>query len=422
MRRSAKQTENMTLSNSKLLIALLAIACQTTDVTVGPLKLWELLALTVLPLFIKQIDRKSLCFMAYFLVILALSFLATATNTVTYDQFGLLKSKFIISLVRTAELTLCLVVTNTVFNLKNYRAANYQSFLRKFVDYNFVLLLLTLLIFLGDIALGTQLVSTGKGHRLKSFYVEGGPYGLFVATLLFLELARFRRIVYIALFATILLLTRSKAGFVLTACGLFYLVPAGIKQFKSFVDPHRRFRFTGFILFFVLVGSWSAFWVGQNYVSAIRNISREIAARPGDTSLVMGRIASLHIGYSIVQQNPLIGVGLGNYSLVRNDATYRGGFPVVKEWDLAGWGGVFNIILENGFVGLCLFIVTVLHFFKLERKNIPYLLLFLTPLLLGAQLYMVYPWVYLGFYRLSEKLDPWAGLARYPIGQSHTAN
>lgn len=393
----------MTISKTKLLIALLVIACQSTDVMIGPLKFWEVLAIGVFPLFIKQIDRKSLYFMAFFLGALALSFVAIVTNNVAYDSYGILKSKFVISIVRTIELSLCLVVANSLFNLKNYRAYNYGNIIKIFLNYNFVFILFSLLLLIIDLATGSHLVSYGQTHRLRAFYVEGGPYGLFVSTLFFLELASHRRLFHLFVLLSVLLLSQSKAGYIFTLICISYFSFAHTKQLKSLVDPRNKVRFASAIIMFIPLLLGTTYLVGKGYVQDAINISQQIAERPGDTSLVMGRIAGSYIGQNIIKNNPILGVGSGNYSLVRNNPIYRGIFPEVNKWDLGGLGGIFNILTENGIIGLCFFITSVLLFFKFNKDSLQYLILFMLPFILGAQLYMIYPWAYAGFYRLREE-------------------
>lgn len=393
----------MTISKPKLLIALLVIACQTTDVMIGPLKFWEVLAIGVFPFFIKQIDRKSLYFMGFFLAALVLSIVAIMTNNVSYDSFGILKSKFVISIVRTIELTLCLVVLNSIFNLKNYRASNYSKVLKIFLDYNFLFILFTLLLFCMDVATGSHLVAYGPTHRLRAFYVEGGPYGLFIATLIFLELSSHRRLLQLTVFLGALLLSQSKAGYVFALLCTGYFAMSHTRQLKALVDPRHRIRFGAAVLLFIPLFLGATYLIGKDYVKDMTNISEEIANRPDDTSLVMGRISGTFIGLNIITNNPLLGVGSGNYSLVRNNPIYRGIFPAIDKWDLGGLGGIFNILTENGIAGLCFFITSTLLYFKLNKENLKFIILFILPFVLGAQLYMIYPWVYAGLYRLKEK-------------------
>jgi hypothetical protein len=394
----------MTISKDKLLIALLAVACQTTDVMIGPLKFWEVLAISVFPLFIRLIDRKTLYFMIFFLATLALSFVAVITNDVAYASFSILKSKFVISIVRTIELTLCLVVTNSLFNLNNYRSCNYTKILRIFLDYNLIFISFSLLLYLTDLVTGTNLVSYGPSHRLRSFYAEGGPYGLYISTLLFIESVNFKRYLYILIFIIVLLLTKSKSGYIFSIIGFCYLLLSNTKQLKDFVNPQRKAKFIYTIIMFISLTIGATYFIGNNYINAMNNISREIAERPTDRSLVMGRVAGAYIGYNIITNNPILGVGTGNYSLVRNNLTYRGIFPAVDNWDLIGFGGIFNILVENGIIGILIFSFTIILFFRFNKESVKYLILFILPFLLGAQLYWIYPWVYIGFYRLSEKL------------------
>ncbi|CEE91796.1 Putative membrane protein (fragment) [Xenorhabdus nematophila str. Anatoliense] len=119
----------------------------------------------------------------------------------------------------------------------------------------------------------------------------------------------------------------------------------------------------------------------------------------------MGRISASYIGPRIFVDNPIIGVGLGAYSLVRNDTKYRGEFPKVKEWDLTGLGGILTLLIENGFLGFFGFIFIIARLFKFDIIGIIFIVLFFTPFIFGAQLYMFYPWVYLGFYMSIKNKD-----------------
>lgn len=392
----------MTISKTKLLIILLVIGCQGTDITIGPMKFWEVMAICALPFFTTCIDKKLIPFAWLFLSLLVISFLAIITNNVEYEYFGLLKSKYIISIVRTIELLLCLVLANSIFNLKYYNTFTLHEILKIFINYNFILVLITLLLYSIDITTGSRLVSDGQDHRLRAFYVEGGPYGLYISTLFFIEYAHFKRYIYLMVFLSVIFFAKSKSGYIFAIIGFLYLIFSNTKQLKEFVDPQKATKFLFIISLSIPLIIILTYFIGINYVNSIKDMYQATKERPTDTSLVMGRVAGSYIGYNIITNNPILGVGSGNYSLVRNNTIYRGFIPSVNKWDLGGLGGIFNLLIENGIIGLSLFILTIFNFFRLTKYNVKYFLLFILPFCFGAQLYWVYPWAYIGFYRLSE--------------------
>jgi hypothetical protein len=233
--------------------------------------------------------------------------------------------------------------------------------------------------------------------------VEGGPYGLYISTLLLLELMFLKRKLFLALFAVALLLSQSKAGIVGAAVFGFLAMTFRYPFLRSFINPKNVFRFSTLMLVGVLLGGAVMYKVAENYVDDLSNLNEVLALRGNDPSLVMGRIAATYIGPNIIADNPYIGVGLGAYSLVRNNSEYRGPFPVVPGWDLTGLGGFFNLMIENGAIGVILFLIATIRYFKFDEMGMVFFVLFVLPFLLGAQLYMVYPWLYLGFYSVYRR-------------------
>ncbi|WP_230492645.1 O-antigen ligase family protein [Martelella alba] len=267
---------------------------------------------------------------------------------------------------------------------------------------NALFTLIVLSLFVVDYVFSTAFVSYGSTHRLRAFYVEGGPYGLYLSTLFFLECLYCKRKVFCIIFLCALVLSQSKAGISSTALYLFYIMLLKNRFLRSFIKPKNFIRFVIFIFISFLLSGYIVYKVSQEYIEELDNISTSLNQRDDDPSLVMGRIAATYIGPNIIKDNPLIGIGLGAYSLVRNDSKYRGPFPVVQAWDLTGLGGFLNLLIENGIIGLLLFILCIFLYFKYDVNGITYILLFALPFLLGAQLYMVYPWFYLGLYSISR--------------------
>ncbi|WP_109240864.1 O-antigen ligase family protein [Klebsiella michiganensis] len=395
LNRSVREPKKLTLI---FLLIVIVISCQLTDITIGPVKFWELLAIVFFPFFIKKIEKKILWFFFAFTVLLVFSVLKGVISPIHYEYFSTLKSKYVISFVRYVELLLCLIVALLPFNLVKRSNVDFRFITNKFLTYNAIFTMLVLFLYAVDFILKTSIVSYGSVHRLRGFYVEGGPYGLYISTLVFLELTIFKRKKHIAIFLIALFLTQSKAGFVAFFIFLFFSFFQNNKLLRGFLNPKNMIRFGLSLCIVAIIGVGATYKIANNYFQDIQNIDEEIKGRENDSSLVMGRIAASDIGPRIFQDNPFFGVGLGAYSLVRNNVNYRGAFPVVNGWDLTGLGGFFNLLVENGVLGVLIFVFAIKKYYKLDFVGGYFLLLFVLPFILGAQLYMVYPWLYLGLY------------------------
>ncbi len=393
--------KNFTISST--LLFLTAIACQLTDVTFGPVKVWELMAIIIFPLFTRKIETRFFIFITVFVLFLILSMIKASYTDIFYFDYGGLKSKYIISIVRFIELMLCIIVASVPFNLARIYNISLDIMVRRFINYNIIFTLAILFLFIADFTLGTNVVSYGPSHRLRAFYVEGGPYGLFLSTLFFLEAIFFKRKIFYAILLVALFLTQSKAGFASLAVFFFLIVVYKYPLLRSFTRPRNIFRFLTMVIVGIAFGAFILLKVSEGYINELNNISESLNERGDDPSLVMGRIAATYIGPNIILDNPYVGVGLGAYSLVRNDPQYRGPFPVVSTWDLTGLGGFFNLLIENGSIGLILFILAIWKYFEFKGQHLIFAILFIIPFIFGAQLYMVYPWFYLGFYSLYRR-------------------
>ncbi|NBJ33776.1 hypothetical protein GE191_08815 [Serratia fonticola] len=388
----------VTIRYSSFIMFICAVGSQLTDVSIGPLKLWEFLAISIFAFSIRSINRKYSPFIIFFTLLLILSFIATYVSDVKYYGYGGLKEKYIISVVRFVELMLCILTAMTVSNAARKYNADPMNLITKFVKYNFYLTIIVLILFIADVLLNTKFVSYGLKGRLSGFYVEGGPYGLFISTLIFLELITNKRKLYLIVFGIALVLAQSKAAMI--SLIIFIMINFMLKNkfLASFVIPRNFFRFSFFLIISIVITSYTTYKVAYNYIEDIQNSSYLLDTRSNDTSFVMGRIAAYHIGPNIIMDKPIIGVGLGGYSLVRNNPKYRQDFPKVERWDLTGLGGLYNLLVENGILGLLGFLIITFKFYKLDTLGLVFLMLFIVPFALGAQLYMIYPWIYLGLY------------------------
>jgi O-antigen ligase len=252
----------------------------------------------------------------------------------------------------------------------------------------------------GLISLGAY----GDVHRFRGFYNEGGPYGLYVMTLLGVAWALVRlgwepkRKTYVIMLLLIstLLMSQSKAALVAI---LFLFV------IRSFFARNFRQR-----LVTIICGVAVLALVSQTFdlASKLRlwkeagaKYERISHAHVGDPNVIEGRVAGLFIVPRMIAAHPLTGVGWGNYGILRNDPEYRG---------TAAWGepdepgmGVLALAAE---IGLPLLAVLLLYlflpYFWLRRLGVPeYVanLALLQPIahIFGAQLNLTYPWIVTAF-------------------------
>lgn len=374
------------------------IGCQTTDITLGPLKIWEVLTLILSVFLLRYVSKKILYLLFFFSFIFFITIIISYYSNDYFDDFGGLKSKYYISIARFVELLLCCSVTSIIYGFYNKSGLSFEFVVNEFIRKNVIFCFVILTLYFLDFVIGTQIVSYGESYRLRGFYVEGGPLGLYLSTLFLLSLFFCKKRKLAFLFFIMVIFCQSKAGYVMLALSLSLYLVLRTKKLNGFIEPRNKIRFFFFFSFCLLFTLNVIYVFANNYINDISNISSIVDERVDDKSLVMGRIAGSFIGYEIIKENPIFGVGLGNYSLVRNNKHYRQFFPSVDDWDLTGLGGVYNLLIENGFFGVFVFFVWFFYFFKLKGSGFLFAVLFVLPFLLGAQLYMIYPWVYCSFY------------------------
>ena len=76
----------------------------------------------------------------------------------------------------------------------------------------------------------------------------------------------------------------------------------------------------------------------NSYNSLYSNFEQALFFHSDDPNLIMGRISAALIVPRMIAAHPVLGIGIGNYSLMRNDPDYLQGLPSVDQWDLPGLG------------------------------------------------------------------------------------
>lgn len=387
------------------------ISFHFTETKIAGIKLNEFVSLLTIPVLlysIRHVNKYLIYFIGLFLTFLLLTFLTNLNRDfyLNINSLTLLKRPYLISLSRFIELIACLAFTLIVYKtINHYRSMGLTSsfILRKVLNANLYLSLIFLavlvLTYLNVISItGSTIIYDTTPYssptpRLRGFYVEGGPLGLFYSALYILTFfVGGRKWVYRSVFILIILVAQSKAGMVGVLAWHFYLF-------------YQRFRYASWFKYIILAILVPVFYfiftfVIANYIYSINNFSEIVSERKGDYNFVMGRIAAIFITPNMVLENPLVGIGLGNYALVRNDPDYLGILPAVTEWDAPGLGVFVTLLVENGLFGLLSFLLLLYTIYKRYAPVSPTaekaIKAFVLICLLGVQLHFLYIWFFVG--------------------------
>lgn len=372
-----------------------------TDVKISVVKISEICLLAYYFIsrlsFNKQIKQFLIFFISFSLITLFHNmFLTFELSTVN----NLLQRPYICTLGRFLEILSCLVFAQLVLNVA-CKYGIYNVFNRFFKCSCWLSILIIFLY--GLFILGFKIpfinIVDKETLRLTGFYVEGGPFGLMCSSLTLLGIHLKRPKKEIAIFIILVLLAQSKAGL---ACILGYFCFQVIVKFykkKIFriclvlVVPLVCFIFTN--LFLKIADQYINQMIDTDYLAAWVN------ANPEDYSSTAGRIPATFIIYNMFLSNPLFGIGIGNYPILRNLPEYRSFFPIIDIYDASGYGGFIDILNQCGIIGLVVFLF-LLYKLKKQNKDSTYILLFCLPLLFGVQYTFAYPWLMLSLILLTK--------------------
>lgn len=397
-----------------LIIIFLTFCIQFTDLKIGLIKVSELILLLLLPIFIiKKTNKFIFYLLVFFSIVLIISLIKTIFIDFQYLGNSLLKSPYIISISRYLEIVTCLILCNislSYFKSKE-ESGDFSYYLNYFINLNIIITIVFVLIYIAVILDVIPIDETRvvySNNRLRGYFVEGGPYGLMLSFIFILTnllpKGNYRLYKRLFLIVVILFLAKSKAGFL---CAIVWL---GIenheflkRKVNSLIYPILVLGIVGFYFLFINISSM--------YVNEIGKIKTSLSQRPGDSNVMMGRIPGVFIVPKMINQNPVFGIGTGNYPLLRNNEEYRGFFPLpVKEiriLDSHGFGGIIDIIVDNGFVGFLFFSIILFIIYrdlKYQKKEKFLLAGFLLLFLFGVQIYFLYPWILLGIILVKKNI------------------
>jgi hypothetical protein len=253
----------------------------------------------------------------------------------------------------------------------------------------------------GIISLGTY----DDSHRMRGFYNEGGPYGLYLLSVFLVGAVIYQlgwekkgklRFAYLVI-AVAFVLSQSKAAFaaliVLFLINMF-LVRTALKKAIVLISV------AGFITVALQVVDVSAIIKAYNQGASAYERASHLHAK--DPNFVQGRVAGAFLVPRMIAAHPWVGVGWGNYGTVRNAPEYRGAAAFADLYDEPSLG-LLGTTAELG-IPLLLYLVACFFvpYFYLRRKQAPSYLINLAMLqpmvhIFGAQLNVTYPWVVTAF-------------------------
>jgi hypothetical protein len=392
-------------NNLKLIltVCLITFCIQTPDVKLGFVKISEILLLFIAPfLFKKAINKFIFYFLVFFSIEFILGLLITSTHHFEILGPSKFKAPYIITIGRYLELISCISLCIITFRLFKNNTQESKRIIDYLVNWNIIItaffFFLFLLVKIGLLPIQHSIVVYNP-ERLRGLYNEGGPFGLMLSFIFILtffqEKTKERLFKQLFLFVIIAFCAQSKAGI------LFVVVWIALFNFEILKNKLRAFVFLLIIIF--TIGFYFLFInVSSMYITEFNRIKQSIKERPMDINLILGRVSGTYIVPNMIKENPVFGIGLGNYPLLRNNAEYRTFFPKPPkesiDIDAHGFGGIVDIIVEMGLVGFFffMFIIYGLHqeiktFYKGSILVLGFLLIYC----FGVQIYFLYPWVLL---------------------------
>lgn len=395
-------------NNTRLLAALSSAFCVTSQLKFAEVQYLEIIYVVELILLVawyiphltplrlyRPLYKIGLGWTIFSLLALVLAAFGLKQNFYL-EHASALKQPFVVSVARVAELFL-----DVFFML--YLANRYRQdgAVCRFAAWTYYLVGAAGSLY-SLISIPLHLGGAYNGIRMRGFNNEGGSYGTYVMTLIFLTMAmrsegwisRRTAIFSQVLFGINLLGSQSKAA--LFEVFVFILLA-----------PALRLRGTRLIwstvgAVVVVTSLWFALDVNSRllqYTRAINEYRRVSALRPNDANYVVGRVAGLFLAPTMIRAHPYIGIGLGNYPIVRDDPRYRRATPVIEpSLDSPSLGPV-DYIVDLGFPLFFYFTwVELAPAVVLVRRGEKFgiiCLMLMQPVAnwFGAHLNLTYPWV-----------------------------
>jgi hypothetical protein len=407
---AAAQVRNRWLidNNTRLLVALSSMLCVTSQLKLAEvqyleiiyglelivLAAWYLPRLTPLKLY-RPLFRIGLRWTIFSVVALVLAAIGLKQNFYL-EHASALKQPFVVTIARLGELAL-----DVFFML--YLANRYRmdGRLCRFAAWTYYLVGVAGCIY-SIVSIPLHLGGVYNGIRMRGFNNEGGSYGTYVMTIIFMAMAMrsegwiSRRLAIFSqiLFFINLLGSQSKAS--LFEVFVFIILTPALRLRGS------KLIWATAASVLVVVSLWFALDVNSKlvqYSAAINEYRRVSVLRPKDYNYVVGRVAGLFLAPTMIKTHPWIGIGLGNYPIVRDDPQYRRGTPVIEPPLDSPSLGPIDYIVDLGFPLFLYFtwveLAPAVALVRRREKAGIVCLMLMQPVAnwFGAHLNLTFPWV-----------------------------
>jgi len=348
-----------------------------------------------------------ICYVIFFIAVLALSAAALRFHFYPPQQdMGFLKWPFVLSVARVAELFLGTFHMLYLAAILRHDPPARLYAVRFYFWTGFATACYSLLSYPVLLATDVMLGAYLPDLRTRGLFNEGGPYGLFMISIMVVGLVLYRTSgltkKQIALAATIIVpaffMAQSKSA--ILACFLLFLL-------NILIVGSLRLRVSLFVGALILASAIMTFTSFTNnvmgYINAYQLVQDMGTNLDGSAyGGFGGRLAGAILVPRMIAAHPATGIGLGNYPLVFDDPNYLQGLPYTSSWESPSIG-IAGYVAELGFplFAYLLFILCIPLFQASRNRAEPTILILaaVQPLvhLFGAQLNFYYPWICSGF-------------------------
>ncbi len=250
-----------------------------------------------------------------------------------------------------------------------------------------------------------QIGTYGNLHRIRGFNNEAGSYGTYQISVCLLAVCMYqrnwlsRRQFYwgMGLFIVTLLGSQSKAAFIAAPLLAIVGLIIGLRGWKRLV----LLTSVGLVAAVISIAADLAAKIDV-YRVASASYQRLSLTKAQDGNYVMGRVSGAVLAPRMIAAHPLLGLGWGNYPLVRDDPDYRQGTAFALYATDSPSLGPIDYIVELGFpLWFYLTWISLRPAILLRRHGVSIWMVSLAlmqPLSnwFGAHLNITYPWVVVG--------------------------
>jgi O-Antigen ligase len=346
------------------------------------------------------------CHVLFLIVTLLLALASLRLHFYPPPATTLLKTPFVLSVARVMEISLGAFYMLYLASLFRSDAQSVDYALRIYFWTGVTSGVYSLLSYPILIATKVELGAYNYDYRARGFFNEGGPYGLFLVSVILVglllltqrKLSRKKAWISGAILVSALLGSQSKAAFL--ACAIVFLlnlIIAGTFRQRLAIGSLAALLTVVVLATTNVTAQLNGYFESYELVTEYGgNLNEDAYGGFG------GRLGGAVLVPRMIADHPWTGIGLGNYPLMRNDPHYLQGLPTNDSWDLPGIG-LLSYVAELG-IPLFVYLLGILCLpaWTLERANAPALVFVLAayqPIahLFGVQLNFYYPWVCTAF-------------------------